>query len=235
MSLPDSEHAAEGNGHDAALEAPREADALFPGDTGALPHETRRVLVQLLSGPSLDGRRQPRLWPVLARDEAVLRARLCELFLDLVVDHDQRVAFTRQADVGELEAPVLLRRSPLTFIDSVLLLFLRHLLTLADARGERATVDSAEIGEHLVMYERAASTDHAGFKKKVQASIEKMKKNSILHKLRGSDNRFEVSPTLKLLFPPEEIQALTRHYQTLAVSDGAALAADPEDAEEEEE
>jgi hypothetical protein len=202
--------------------------ALFPGDSGTLPFETRRTLVQLLAGPSLDGRRHARLWPVLIRDESVVRSRLSELFLDLVIDRDQQVAFTRQADVGELDAPVLLRRSPLTFVDSVLLLFLRQRLTQADARGERAVTDAAEIAESLILYERAANTDHAGFNKKVQASIEKMKKNSILQKIRGSEDRFEISPTLKLLFSPEEILALTRRYQEMVSEAVGSIAADPE-------
>ncbi|PSD21723.1 hypothetical protein C7E12_23290, partial [Stenotrophomonas maltophilia] len=34
------------------------------------------------------------------------------------------MAFTRQADTEDVDAPVLLRTSPLTFIDSVLLLYL---------------------------------------------------------------------------------------------------------------
>jgi len=212
----------------------KESINLYAGDTGELALDTRRVIVQLLSGPSLDGRRHTKLWPVLAREEAIVRSRLSELFLDLVVDHEQQVAFSRQADVGELEAPVLLRRSPLTFIDSLLLLFLRGRLTHADTHGERATVDAAEIDEHLSMYERATSTDSAGFLKKVQASIEKMKKNSILQKIRGSEGRFEVSPTLKLLFSAEEVQALTRQYGELATGSRERVAADPEAEDESE-
>lgn len=217
------------------IQAPEDkAGALFLGDTGELPLETRRALVQLLSGPSLDGRRHSKLWPVLARDEAIVRARLSELFLDLVVDHEQQVAFTRQADVGDLEAPVLLRRSPLTFIDSVLLLFLRGQLTQAEAHGERAVLDADEIAEYLVLYERAANTDHAGFNKKVQASIEKMKKNSILRKIRGSESRFEISPTLKLLFSAEEVQALTRQYEAMVSESESRVAVEPEQDEDTE-
>lgn len=216
------------------LPASEEANALYVGDTGALPLETRRALVQLIYGPYLDSRRNPKLWPVLLRDEAVLRTRLSELFLDLVLDTAQQVAFTRQADVGELDAPVLLRRTPLTFLDSLLLLFLRHRLTQADAHNERAVVESGELQEHLTLFERAASTDHAGFGKKVQASIEKMKKNSILQKIRGSENRYEVSPTLKLLFSAEEILALTGQYRALASGPAPRVAAEPDREEEDE-
>jgi hypothetical protein len=211
------------------------AGALYLGDKGELAMDTRRVLVQLLSGPSLDGRRHSRLWPVLIRDEALIRRRLADLFLDLVIDMDQQVAFTRQADVGELEAPILLRRSPLTFIDSVVLLFLRQRLTKADVRSERAVVDAFEIVEHATPYERAVSTDHAGFAKKIHASIEKMKKNNILQKVRGSEERYEITPTLKLLFSAEQIVALTGQYQALAAGMTPRVAAEQENEEEPEE
>jgi hypothetical protein len=221
-----------------ALEPVAEAvpvsSALFPGDSGQLPLDTRRALVQLLAGPSLEARRHGKLWPVLLRDEEVLRQRLAELFLDLVIDRDMQVAFTRQADTAELDVPLLLRRAQLTFIDSVLVLYLRQRLTQADSHGERAVVALEEMLEHLTLYERAASTDRAGFARRVNTSVEKVKKHNILSKIRGSEDRFEISATLKLLFSADEISALATLYQqmadgTLALSgDVANEAADDE-------
>ena len=98
----------------AGVEAPE--SATFPGDRGELRLDTRRVLVQLLQGPAVDGHRQTKLWPILLRDESVLRIRLHELFLELVVDHDQKVAFTRQVVEESIDAPVLLRKATLTFL-----------------------------------------------------------------------------------------------------------------------
>ena len=187
--------------------------ALYQGDSGDLALDARRVLVQLLAGPALDGRRHSRLWPILIRDEAAIRSRLSELFLQLVIDRDVQVAFTRQADTGDLEVPRLLRRANLTLLDSILLLHLRQRLTQAETHGERAVVSSDEIVEFLGVYEQAGNTDRALFEKRLHASIEKIKKHSILRKIRASDNRFEISPTLKLLFSAEEIQALTRIYR----------------------
>jgi hypothetical protein len=205
---------------------------LFAGDTGELPLDTRRALVQLLAGPSVDGRRHPKLWPVLVRDETPIRRRLSELFLDLVIDTDLQVAFTRQFDAGDLETPVLLRRSQLTFLDSILLLHLRQQLTLADAKGERAVIAVDEILEHMSVYERSVNTDRAGFTKRIQASIEKIKKNNILQKIRSSEDRFEISPTLKLLFSAEEIQALTRTYQRMAAGEAVTPAPMPDQDDE---
>lgn len=218
------------------MNSPEPAEAiepLYPGDTGELPAETRRALVQLLAGPSIDGRRHGKLWPALIRDEALVRARLSELFLDLVVDQDLQVAFTRQADTGELDAPTLLRRTQLTFLDSSLLLFLRQRLTSAEARGERAVIAGAEITTHLTLYEPALNTDKAGFARRATAALKKMTQQKILLKLRGSDDRYEISPALKLLFSPETIGALGALYGRIAAGEQIVASDASEDEEDE--
>lgn len=189
---------------------------LFDGDSGELALDARRALVQLLVGPAIDGRRQQKLWSALLTHEAAIRSRLSDLFLTLVIDTEAQVAFTRQVQAEELEVPRLLRKSQLTFIDSVLLLHLRERLARAEAHGERGAVSEAEMLEDLSLYERALSTDHAGFVKRVSAAIEKVKSYSILHKIRGSDSRYEISPTLKILFSVGQLEALKVEYENLA-------------------
>lgn len=192
---------------------------LFEGDTGSLSLEARRALCRLLSGPSIDASRHSHLWPALLLHEVELRRSLADLFLELVIDREAGVAFTRQADTGELETPVLLRSSPLTFIDSVLLLHLRQQLAEADAQGQRAVVEEGVLVDALMVYQRNLSTDRAGFAKRVSAAIAKMKDNHVLEKLRGADDRYEVSPALKLLFSAEDVQALAQVYRDLRESD----------------
>lgn len=210
-----------------------EVHGSFAGDTGLLPLETRRVLVQLLLGPSIDATRQRHLWPILLRDEAVLRSRLHDLFLDLVVDSDQQVAFTRQVVAESIDAPVLLRKAHLTFLETALVLALRQRLTQADAAGERAVVAHEDLQAHLGVFERVANPDQARFGRQVAGAIEKAKKLGLVRLLPGGQQRYEVSPTLKLLFPAEAIQALTQTYQALL--DGGAPEpgiADPDDDDE---
>lgn len=216
MNLPSDEQWAE---QDATGEQPA-TDVGLAGDTGTLPLDTRRVLVQLLLGPSVDAHRQSRLWPVLLRDEATIRWRLHDLFLDLVVDHEQKVAFTRQVTSNDLDVPILLRRASLTFLESALLLFLRKRLTQAEAQVERAVVSLTEMREHLSVFERDRNPDHAKFERQIANAVEKAKKLSLIQKIRGGEERYEVSPTLKLLFGAEEVQALARAYAKLADSEG---------------
>jgi hypothetical protein len=197
------------------------------------------VLVRLLLGPTLDAKRHSKLWPILARDETVIRARLHDLFLDLVVDHGQQVAYIRQVDADvDMEIPVLLRRLPLTFIDSALMLFLRQRLTAADAHSERAVISLQEMSEHLANYERQGNTDSAKFGRQVVNAIEKAKEHSLLLKLRGTEDRFEVSPTLKLVFSADAVSALNTLYAELStggedpVPDTATTTLADEDASE---
>jgi hypothetical protein len=199
-------------------------EALFQGDTGRLKGETRRTLVQLLSGPSVDARRQPQLWSVLLRDRRDIASRLNELFLELVVDAEQRVAFVRQAGGSDDDdLPILLRRQPLTFIESALVLHLRQRLTEADRADERAVIGMHEMLDHLEVFETASNNDGAKFDKQCQAAIEKIKSLSVLRQIRGSEGRFEISPTLKLLFPAEEVLALGVAYENLKSEPGRDL------------
>jgi hypothetical protein len=221
----------------AASPEPPGDGALFTGDTGQLAMDTRRVLVHLLLGPALDAQRQTKLWPVLLRDEKVLRSRLHDLFLELVVDREQRVAFTRQVVDEAADVPVLLRKQALTFVQSALMLFLRRELTQADARGERAVVSQEEMREHLRVFERDGNADRAKFERQASGAVEKAQQLNLIRRLRGEDDRYEVSPALKLLFPAEEIQALTQTYERLAAagangSPDAAAANDDDSSEE---
>jgi hypothetical protein len=164
-----------------------------------------------------------------------IRSRLSELFLQLVIDRDLQVAFTRQANTGDLDVPRLLRRANLTFIDSILLLHLRQRLAQAEAHGDRAVVSTGEIVEYLDVYQQVGNTDRALFEKRINASIEKIKKHSILRKIRSSEDRFEISPTLKLLFSAEEIQALTRIYRDMKMAETSSEQAGDVSSEEERE
>lgn len=207
---------------------------LFEGDRGELPVDARRALVQLLLGPSIDYKRQTKLWPAVRQYEDLLRSRLHDVFLDLVVDIEAGVAFTRRIVTEGIDAPTLLRRQNLTLLDSALLLFLRQRVTMADAEGDRATIAADEMSDHLKVFEPSESTDHAKFARQIAASIEKMKKMGLLQSLRGTNDRFEISQALKLLFPASEIEALQLAYIELAVQTGEQMDGAPPASDENE-
>lgn len=213
---------------------------LFPGDTGELSADTRRVLVNLLRGPMIDGQRQAQLWGTLLRDVDVIRSRLNDLYLTLVLDTEQLVAFTQQAEVDGGDAPTLLRKSTFTFKETALLLHLRGELAIADAQGERCVVDREQLVEHLRAYLPANDNDSVKFDKNSEAAIEKLVKLSLMHKLKGSDTRLEVSQAMRLMFTITEIETMTAAYEGLRTgntpapveTDQAAAPADSTETEE---
>jgi hypothetical protein len=193
----------------------RTIEPLYPGDTGKLPADARRVLVALLAGPSIEEKRHAKLWPALLNYENTIRTRLSDLFLDMELDKELGFAFIRHADTGDLDAPIIVRQFSLTFLQSVLLLYLRRVLMEAIARGESAIVSELEITAELKLYERANNSDRAGFEKNIRSAIDRMKKNSILSLIRGSVDRYEISATLKHLVTPEEVEAFSQQYRNL--------------------
>lgn len=189
---------------------------LFPGDRGELRGETRRALVALLAGPSVDGERQPKLWLVLKRDESVLRSRLNDMYLELTVDDENQTAFVRQVPQhGETDIPILLRRQPLTFLQSAGLLILRAALANSSAAGQRAVIGGAELIADLSAYEDPSKSDKARFAKQCAGVVEALKRVSILRPIPGSADRYEVSSTLALLLPAEQLETLTATYERI--------------------
>ena len=192
-----------------------ESLVLFDGDTGTLAMGARFVLVRLCNGPYIDRERDHALWDSLLANEAVVRSRFHDLLLEIVLDLDNGVAFLRQARIAGVAVPVLLRRMPLTFAESVLVLHLRERLTRADVVGERAVVDRESLTQHLALFKRTTTTDHAAFTKQTDGAIDKMKKLNLLHGIRGTEDRYEIAPTLKILYNADEVSALATRYRAL--------------------
>lgn len=202
---------------------------LWSGDPGALRASSRRALVQLLRGPYVSSTRHPGLWGAVLNDEPALRTRLADMYLELVVDLDQQVAFVRNVDVEGLDAPRVVRTAPLTFMDTAMLLHLRQQLLTASA-GDRAIVGLDEVQDHLAIYRSAQDADPAGFAKRVTASWEKLKKYGLLS-ATTTEGRFEISPVLRLVFGPEQIAAVRAEYARLA-TDGPDVDVDAVRADE---
>ena len=206
--------------------------ALFVGDTGQLDVDTRRALVRLIRGPFLDGSADELVWAALLRNQAVVRQYLSEIFLTLMVDDAERIAFCQQASEADVTFPKLLRRVPLTLIDSALLLFLRQQLSTVTGTGNRAIVGLDDITAQLQPYQRDATSDHSIHLKRINGAVKKMRDNGILRSTT-TEARFEISPVLRILFPPEQIAALTDSYERFTAS-YQQFAAAPDDASESE-
>lgn len=184
---------------------------LWATDSGVLALDTRRALVALIKGPYVSGRSHPQLWRSVLGDETALRARLSDMFLELVVDTDSRLAFVRNAEVPDEQVPAVVRTHTLTFLDTALLLHLRHELLRVD-RSERVIVGVDESRDALRVYGSAYGLDEVGFAKRFNASWTKMHRYGLLADT-ATEDRFEISPVLRLIFGPDEIRSVREEYE----------------------
>lgn len=196
------------------------AAALWAGDTGVLGMESRRAILDLIKGPYLSGRANPGLWSALLADEAAVRSRLHELFLDLVVDRVGEFAFVRNVDAGDLATPRTVRTESLTFLDTAMLLTLRQMLLHRDGEG-RVIVGQDEVFEQLRVY-RPADHDEKLFRSRLNSSWMNMKnKLRVIHQTGTADGgeRAEISPVLRLIVDAEQVRQIEAEYRRIAGSE----------------
>ncbi|MEV7632309.1 DUF4194 domain-containing protein [Microbacterium sp. NPDC089318] len=214
------------------------SDAKWPGDTGTLSIDARRALLKLIQGPYLSATRAPAPWSALLADEASIRSRLHDLFLELVLDRDAGFAFVRNADTGEQQAPVAVRSEQLTFIDTAMLLVLRQMLLSGEHDG-RVIVGRDDVFEQLALF-RTEDRDETDFAKRLNASWLKMhNKLRVIHAL--TDERVEISPVLRMLVDADQVRLISAEYERIRSGerDSSGAVADlgigtPDDDEESE-
>jgi hypothetical protein len=189
---------------------------LFAGDTGTEPREVRDVVCNLLGG-MVDGKREPKVWASLVAYEARIRSQFHNLYLNLMVDRDEKVAFLRQVrDESDTKVPILLRSRKPTQATTLLFLFLRAQMLAAECRGERAVVTQEDILDHLQLeYRNPISTDEAGVKKAFLTAIKTATHEKILAELSGTPIRYEINPVLKMIFRAEQVEEIAIAFEAM--------------------
>lgn len=183
---------------------------LWPGDHGSLPAPARLALARLVRGPYLAADADPDTWRALLSHEDVVRERLSDQYLDLVVDADAQVAFVR--DVPATDAPQVVRELTLTFLDTALLLHLRALLL--DSTDGRVAISRDEAADHLGQYRRRGGGSPMDFSRQLDATWARLIESGMLEPLSG--DRCVVSPVLRTVFGADQVAALSAEYARLA-------------------
>lgn len=183
---------------------------LWPDDRGTLPAPARLALARLVRGPYLAAESDPDTWRALLTNEDVVRERLADQYLDLVVDADAQVAFVR--DVPAPDAPQVVREIALTFLDTALLLHLRALLL--DSSDGRVAISRDEAADHLGMYRRRGGGSPMDFTRQLDATWARLIESGMLEPLSG--DRCVVSPVLRTVFGADQVAALSAEYARLA-------------------
>jgi hypothetical protein len=194
--------------------------AMFEGDTATLFHDQRRCLHALLKYRYISADRHPDHWAVLLANHDVIKSRLNDLFLDLHVDRDHRVAFKRAASPTDGEPlPSLVRSAAHTKEETIVMISLRQRFFAQRQEGDIAVfVDRQTLLDEVADHRPAAATDRAMDHKRANNAIEGLQTAGLL--LRTDDpDRFQISPIIEVLLPIEKLRALWTWLLTATGSD----------------
>jgi hypothetical protein len=200
--------------------------SLWEGDEGGLEHAQRHALVTLLKQRFISARTHPRDWRVLVEHERVIRGRLNDLFLDLVVDRSREVAWKRQAtsETGS-RFPTLLHDAAWTREETLVLVHLRDRLRAGLAGGDsRVYVDRDDVVDYIESFRPAHATDEAGDEKRARNAVTNIVKSGLLIGAPG-DEHYEISEAVEPLLPLELLQEL---LEALRRANGGEPEAEPE-------
>lgn len=190
-------------------------DPRFDGDTSGLTAPVCYALQELIASAHVSAR--SRNWRAIEANEEIIRSRLCELNLVLEINTEHRYAYTRQITEPDPRQRNILRAATLTLAASVLALFLRQKhLTGVD---ETVTVERSEMVDHMLTFKPARDTDEAGFVRRIDAAINVLENRKIIRVLPGTD-RYAIYGVIASLLTPEQVQAYTTAYRTLAGGGG---------------
>ena len=219
-------------GDDATLAEPAsEGAAPDEAEDGAeMPHEARRVLVYLMRQGAILAAQKGKLYDALCRYEALIRRHLAEVYLRLVLDQKAGLAFVARFDqddaapeLAEEEAVSLITRRTLSLYDTLLLLVLRRHYQERESAGEqKIAVDVERLESYLTPF--LPLTQHAtADRKKLNAAIQKLVQRKVMAAMRGSDDRYEITPIIRYVVDAVFLDTMLVDYLRLAGEANVAL------------
>lgn len=201
--------------------APSESDAI----SSDMPPEARRALVSLLRQGVILSSQKAKLFEALCRYQTAVRRHLAEVYLKLVLDEKTGVAFVagmQKEEEMELdnfadnEIVSLLSRRTLSLYDTLLLLVLRKHYQDRETSGEQLIViDRERVESHLTPFLPLTNSTKSD-RRKLGPALERMVKKKILRKIRGSKDRYEITPVIRYVVSAEFLENMLNEYLRIA-------------------
>ncbi|MET1156184.1 DUF4194 domain-containing protein [Arthrobacter sp.] len=183
----------------------RDGPELFDGDTGTLPLKLRQALIRLLRGPYLDAGSTDRVYDTVVEHRRILASRLSELFLQLVIDEDRKVAMLRPVPMAEPHTTALQRQRDMTREETLLLLRMRLVQDRHTGTGTEALISRTEVIDVLQDYVDPEQRDAKHVEDLADASIRKLANERRLLQATELPDVWVISPALPLALPFENI------------------------------
>ncbi|QGU07191.1 hypothetical protein COCCU_06245 [Corynebacterium occultum] len=183
------------------------------GDRSTFTPEQRLAIRGLLHGPFISGAQDKDMYHEVLRSVGAFRAFLGNLMVELVIDEVGEIAYLRDWELLPEGAPSLFRRSPLTHIQTAIVLNLRKKLAHTIS-GERTIVDANHVFEETLPYQQNRGTDRSKQRTDFDSAWKSLTSRGVV-KSTPLAGRWEVSPVLASVFSAEEIAAVHQSYSEM--------------------
>lgn len=188
---------------------------LWPGDSGSLDLQARRLLLLLLTNRYLSSDTHPREWQPLLDNRGPIESRLNDLFLELVIDHDNEIAYKRRPDTEFSDYPKLFRDDPLNLYETALLFHLRRRLRSGQSEGrdrDQLFEDAEDLIDAVMTYVPETETNQVRARKQAEAAVRGFAASNIL--LSGNDpDRYRIGPIVETLLPVEKVTEFANFFE----------------------
>lgn len=215
---PPEEASSTGNISEAALSEPEESSS-------DMPPEARRALVYLLRQGVLFAPQKVKLFESICRHQTAVRRHLAEVYLKLILDERTGIAFVASLqkeedaeldDFADKEIVSLISTRTLSLYDTLLLLVLRKHYQDRENSGEQLIVIDRERVESYLTPFLPLTNSSKSDRRKLGPALERMTKKKILRKIRGSKDRFEVTPVIRYVVSAEFLENMLGEYLRIA-------------------
>lgn len=179
---------------------------------------TRHVIVRLIGGPLYHS--DADLWRILRTNAEAVREHFQRMGLELTLDEEAGYAFLRQAEEseepsdgesGEAPLPRLLRRTPLSYHQTLLMVLLRERLLQHDQSADGEEYLHFDY-KQLLDLQRPYFPDSSNEKKtedRIARTISRLVDLGVLRKLKNrSEDIYRVEPILRAKLPVEQIREI---------------------------
>lgn len=145
-------------------------------------------------------------WQTILLQQNKIEDYISNIGLILIVNEVDGCAFLKQKDFGggEEEIPKLIKRHPLRYMDSLLLVILRKQMLDFDSRGGdgQLVISKQEIIDKLRLY-LSDTSDEAKQSDSIEKCITRIKDMGFLRKLRDSEENYEVMRIIRSFIDAE--------------------------------
>ncbi len=203
---------------------PADTNAQWEGDKGSLSRRQRDTLVALLKKAFISSEDSTD-WRTLTRDPAPIEVALNNLYMALVVDARNEVAYAVPARSSDNAFRTLVRDAPNSREETLVLVHLRSRFRIATADGDPfAYTDVDTVQAYVARFRPASATDHVTDEGRVRRAIDSAVTAGLL--VRTDDaTRYRIHRAIEAVLPQPKLEQLLEGFR--ALRDQADTQADP--------